>query len=151
MRSLRRAALVAAIALVSSAHIGSPDVWFDGLAGPYKVLVHVEAPPVVPGIAIINIRVAEPGVARVTAFVNHYDASGGTPPPDVASPIPASPSWYRTRLWVMSPGSNSVTVSVSGARGEGTVVVPLVALRGGDSSSTARSPACCRSLHWCSR
>jgi len=130
VRSLRRAALVAAIALVSSAHIGSPDVWFDGLAGPYKVLVHVEAPPVVPGIAIINIRVGEPGVARVTAFVNHYDASGGTPPPDVASPIPASPSWYRTRLWVMSPGSNSVTVSVSGARGEGTVVVPLVALPG---------------------
>jgi hypothetical protein len=130
VRSLRRAALVAAIALVSSAHIGSPDVWFDGLAGPYKVLVHVEAPPVVPGIAIINIRVGEPGVSRVTAFVNHYDATGGTPPPDVASPIPDSPSWYRTRLWVMSPGSNSVTVSVSGARGEGTVVVPLVALPG---------------------
>ncbi|HEX5076390.1 MAG TPA: hypothetical protein VFW03_24480 [Gemmatimonadaceae bacterium] len=130
MRSLRRAALVAAIALVTSAHIGSPDVWFDGLAGPYKVLVHVEAPPVVPGIAIINVRVAEPGVSRVTAFVNHYDATGGTPPPDLASPIPQSPSWYRTRLWVMSPGSNSVTVSVSGARGEGTVVVPLVALPG---------------------
>jgi hypothetical protein len=121
---------VAATALVSSAHIGSPDVWFDGLAGPYKVLVHVEAPPVVPGIAIINIRVGEPGVARVTAFVNHFDATGGTPPPDVANPIPAAPSWYRTRLWVMSPGSNSVTVSVSGARGEGTVVVPVVALPG---------------------
>jgi len=130
VRSLRRAALVAAIALVSSAHIGSPDVWFDGLAGPYKVLVHVEAPPVVPGIAIINIRIGEPGVSRVTAFVNHFDATGGTPPPDVAGPIPESPSWYRTRLWVMSAGSNSVTVSVSGARGEGTVVVPLVALPG---------------------
>ena len=104
VRALRRAALVAAIAVVSSAHIGSPDVWFDGLAGPYKVLVHVKAPPVVPGIAIINIRVVEPGVSRVTAFVNHYDATGGTPPPDLASPIPASPSWYRTRLWVMSPG-----------------------------------------------
>jgi len=130
VRALRRAALVAAIAVVSSAHIGSPDVWFDGLAGPYKVLVHVEAPPVVPGIAIINIRVVEPGVSRVTAFVNHYDATGGTPPPDLASPIPASPSWYRTRLWVMSPGSNSVTVSVSGTHGDGTVVVPLVALPG---------------------
>ena len=121
---------MAAIALVSSAHIGSPDVWFDGLAGAYKVLVHVEAPAVVPGIATINIRVGEAGVARVTAFVNHYDATGGTPPPDVASPIPGSPSWYGTRLWVMSPGSNSVTVSVSGTRGEGTVVVPLVALPG---------------------
>jgi hypothetical protein len=130
VRPIGRAALVAAIALVSSAHIGSPDVWFDGLAGAYKVLVHVEAPPVVPGIAIINIRVAESGVSRVTAFVNHYDATGGTPPPDVASPVPESPSWYRTRLWVMSPGSNSVTVAVNGARGEGTVVVPLVALPG---------------------
>ena len=130
MRSLRHVALVAAIAVVSSAHIGSPDVWFDGLAGPYKVLVHVQAPPVVPGIAIINIRPGEQGVTRVTAFVNKYDATGGAPPPDVANPVPDSPSWYRTRLWVMSPGSNSVTVTVSGARGDGTVVVPLVALPG---------------------
>src|SRR4029078_3401303 len=30
----------------------------------------------------------------------------------------------------MSPGSNSVTVSVSGTHGDGTVVVPLVALPG---------------------
>ena len=65
--------------------------------------MHVEAPPVVPGIAIINVRVGEPGVSRVTAFVNHFDATGGTPPPDPAGPIPESPSWYRTRLWVMSP------------------------------------------------
>jgi len=130
VRGLRNAILVAAIALVSSAHIGSPDVWFDGLVGPYKVLVHVQAPPVVPGIAIINVRPAEPGVTRVTAFVNKFDATGGTPPPDVAQAVTDSPGWYRTQLWVMSPGSNSVTVSVTGARGDGTVVVPLVALPG---------------------
>ena len=133
MRSLRRVAavaVVAAIGVVSSAHIGSPDVWFDGMAGPYRVLVHVEAPPVVPGIATINVRAADPGVTRVTAFVNTFDATGGTPPPDVAAPVPDNPPWYRTRFWVMSTGSNSVTVTVSGRQGDGTVVVPLVALPG---------------------
>jgi hypothetical protein len=130
VRPFRQAALVAALVVVSSAHIGSPDVWFDGLAGPYKILVHVETPPVVPGIAVINVRTGEPGVTRVTAFVNTFDATGGTPPPDVAKPVPDNPSWYQTRLWVMSGGSNSVTVTVSGAQGTGSVVVPLVALPG---------------------
>ena len=127
VRLLRRTALVATLLLVCSAHIGSPDVWFDGLAGPYKVLVHVQAPPVVPGIATINVRVDGSGVTRVAAFVNRFDATGGTPPPDVATPVPGDPPWYRTRLWVMTAGSNSVTVTVSGTGGEGSVVVPLVA------------------------
>ena len=127
MRPLRRVTLVAALLLVCSAHIGSPDVWFDGLAGPYKVLVHVQAPPVVPGIAVINVRAGEPGITRVTAFVNRFDATGGSPPPDIAVPVPDNPPWYRTRLWVMTAGSNSVTVNVRGDRGDGSVVVPLVA------------------------
>jgi hypothetical protein len=130
VRSLGRASFVAALLVVCSAHIGSPDAWFDGLAGPYKVLVHVQAAPVVPGIATVNVQVTEPGITRVTAFVNKFDATGATPPPDVATPDPGSPSWYRTRLWVMSPGSNSVTVTISGGRGEGSVVVPLVAVAG---------------------
>jgi len=130
VRALRGLAIVPAIALVTSAHIGSPDVWFDGMAGPYRILVHVVAPPVVPGIATINVRAGESGITRVSAFVNKFDATGGAPPPDVAEPVPDNASWYRTRLWVMSPGSNSVTVIVKGARGDGTVVVPLVAVPG---------------------
>ena len=130
MRSLRRASLVAALLVICSAHVGSPDAWFDGLAGPYKVLVHVQAPPVVPGIATVNVHVTEQGITRVTAFVNKFDATGGTPPPDVAAPDPDDPSWYRTRLWVMSQGSNSVTVTITGGQGDGSVVVPLVALAG---------------------
>jgi len=130
VHSLRRGLLIAALLVVCSAHIGSPDAWFDGPAGPYKVLVHVQAPPVVPGIATVNVQITEPGITRVTAFVNKFDATGGTPPPEVATRDPDSPSWYRTRLWVMSPGSNSVTVTVIGGQGEGSVVVPLVAHAG---------------------
>jgi hypothetical protein len=128
MRTLRRFALVGTLMLVSAAHIGSPDVWFDGAAGPYRVLVHVQPPPVVPGIAVVNVQVTDPTVTRVTALVNVFDATGAAPPPDVAAPIPARPTWYSTRLWVMEGGSNGVTVGVSGSRGSGSVVVPLTAL-----------------------
>lgn len=111
-----------------AAHVGSPDAWFDGHAGPYAVLVHVQAPTVVPGIAIVNVRVTDADARKVTAFVNTFDAKGGIPPADVASPVADNPGWYRTRLWVMAGGSNSVTVGVEGQRGTGSVVVPLVAL-----------------------
>jgi hypothetical protein len=130
LAALRSALLLATVVLVASAHIGSPDAWYDGPAGPYTVLVHVQAPAVVPGIAIVNVKVTEPGVDRVTAFVNRFDATGGTPPPDVAAPVADSPGWYRTRLWVMTAGSNSVTVTVRGGKGTGTVVVPLTAVAG---------------------
>jgi hypothetical protein len=129
-RPLRRAALLSLVVVVCSAHVGSPDAWYEGPVGPFRALVHVEAPPVVPGIAIINVRVIGSGVDRVSAFVNKFDATGATPPPDIAAPVPESPGWFRTRLWVMSPGSNSVTVAVRGAAGEGSVVVPLTAVAG---------------------
>ena len=128
MTRSRRIGLLGATVLLCSAHVGSPDAWYEGPAGPYTVLVHVQAPPVVPGIAVVNIRAAEPGITRVTALVNRFDAIGSPPPPDVAEPVAGNPGWYRTRLWVMTSGSNSVTVALYGPRGAGSVVVPLAAV-----------------------
>ncbi|MBC8088827.1 MAG: hypothetical protein H7Z40_16300 [Phycisphaerae bacterium] len=127
MSRTARLLLLASIALVCSAHIGSPDAWYNGPAGPYTVLVHVKAPAVVPGIAEISVK-PEGAVDAVSAFVNKFDAVEGGPPPDVARPVADNPGWYRTQLWVMDPGSNSVTVSLRGAKGVGLVVVPLVAV-----------------------
>lgn len=127
-RLVRRLLLPGAIALVSLAHVGSPDAWFDGAAGPYAVTVHIEAPPVVPGIAIVNVNARGEGVTRVTAFVNTYDAEGGTPPPDELAPAADRPGWRRAQLWVMNAGSNRVTVQVEGSLGSGAVVVPLAAV-----------------------
>ena len=124
----RRLAAVVITALVTSAHVGSPDAWFEGVAGSYTVTVHIEAPPVVPGIATVNVRVPDEGVDRVTAFVNTFDAEGGTPPPDELLPAPDRPGWRRARLWVMNSGSNRVTVAVYGSHGQGAVVVPLAAV-----------------------
>lgn len=128
MHLIRRLALVVGLTLVSSAHVGSPDTWFEGPAGPYRVTVHIEAPPVVPGIAVVYARAGDPTVERITAFVNTYDAEGGTPPPDELLSADDRPGWRRARLWVMNAGSNRVTVDVFGAHGKGSVVVPLAAV-----------------------
>lgn len=125
---IRRLALVAALTLVSSAHVGSPDTWFEGPAGPYTVTVHIEAPPIVPGIAVVYARTEDSAIERVTAFVNTHDAEGGTPPPDELLPAQDRPGWRRARLWVMNAGSNRVTVDVFGSHGKGSVVVPLAAV-----------------------
>jgi hypothetical protein len=119
---------IGAALMICSAHVGSPDAWFDGFAGPYPVLVHVETPLVIPGIAGINVRASSDGIDQVTAFVNRFDATGGAPPPEIAEPVAGRPGWYRTELWVMTGGSNSVTIEVTGARGKGTAVVPVVAV-----------------------
>jgi hypothetical protein len=130
IRSLGRLAAFTAIVMVSSAHIGSPDAWYEGPAGPYRVLIHIEAPPVVPGVAVVNVKTATNGVQRVTAFVNTHDAKGAAPPPDVAVAVAGNPGWHRAQLWVMTPGSQGVTVAVHGAQGVGSVVVPLSAVAG---------------------
>jgi hypothetical protein len=127
MRSrLLRVAGIAAGVLLCSAHVGSPDVWYEGAAGPYHIVVYVRMPSVVPGIADINVQVVGARPDQVTAMVNLFNANGGTPPPDEAKP--ATGDWYRAPLWIMAPGSNSVTVAVKGAKGTGSVVVPVTAV-----------------------
>src|SRR5690348_8943648 len=119
---------LASLAAVCTAHVGSPDVWFEGNAGPYHIVVYVRLPGVIPGIADVNVQVPDDRPEQVTALVNLYDATGGLPPPDVARPVAGSDGWYGTRLWIMAPGSNSVTVSVKGAKGTGTALVPVAAV-----------------------
>ncbi len=123
---VRASAFSAALILVGAAHIGSPDAWYAGNAGPYPIQVQVGAPNVVPGIAKISIVVMGEGVQQVTAGVNKFDATAAAPPPDVAERDKRNPEMYTTELWVMSGGSNGVTVKVTGSKGTGTAVIPVV-------------------------
>ena len=50
------AALFLAAAAPLGAHVGSPDVFYEGMAGPYRLLVTIRPPQVVPGVAEIEIR-----------------------------------------------------------------------------------------------
>lgn len=125
-RVVTRSALLTALIFVCSAHIGSPDAWYSGTAGPYPIEVQVTAPTVVPGIAKISIFVRGEGVQQVSAAVNKFDATAASPPPDIAERDEKNPEMYKTELWVMSGGSNGVTVKVNGTKGSGTAVIPVV-------------------------
>ena len=128
-RGLLRSAAVSTLLVVASGHVGSPDTWFEGQAGPYPVRVVVKLPGVVPGLAQIDISVTGDGISRVTAQPIIFDAGkAGAPPPDEATPVPGRPGAYHAQLWFMTPGSFSVNVVVSGPKGDGTAVVPVAAV-----------------------
>ncbi|HXB24342.1 MAG TPA: hypothetical protein VNV25_06410 [Gemmatimonadaceae bacterium] len=125
---IRRAIGLALAVIVCSAHVGSPDVYYEGNAGPYPVLVIVRLPGVVPGVAEVTVHVTGAAPDRVTLFVNRYDATTAAPPPEDAARSVGDSATFVGKLWVMAGGSNSVTVGVHGSKGTGTAVVPVVAV-----------------------
>lgn len=126
MRTFARTAGVGFLYLVASAHVGSPDTWFEGNAGPYHLTVQVQTAGVVPGVATVFVRAPGEHLDRVTIQANKFDATGGAPPPEIASPVAGDAGAYTGKLWMMTGGSNSVTVYASGEKGSGKIIVPVV-------------------------
>jgi hypothetical protein len=133
VHAARLAAMLAA-AVLCCAHVGSPDVFFEGAAGPYAVRIVVRPPAVIPGVAEITVRVRSPvagssrrlGKLRVSAQPVQWDAGPeGAPPPDTAHRVLGQPGLYAASLWLMTASSYDIRVSIAGPAGEGTVVVPL--------------------------
>ncbi len=70
VRSVRSVLSVLSVLLVAAtarAHVGSPNVFFDGNAGPYPVRVIVRPPEVIPGVAEVTVRLRGGGEARAAA------------------------------------------------------------------------------------
>lgn len=129
VRTVRAVGIAGSLIVLLAAHIGSPDTWFVGTAGPYPVQVVVRAPGVIPGLADVIVKVTGNDVWRVTASPAGYDAGErGVPPPDKALPVSGVPGTWTVPLWIMAPGSYSVRVTVSGDQGTGTAVVPVSAV-----------------------
>src|SRR5256885_888127 len=117
---------------ISDAHVGSPDVIFDGKAGPYAVRVIVRVPLVVPGLADVAVRVLSGDVQRVLIRPVFWRAGvAGSPSPDAAKPVAGAPRLYAGHLWLMARGAYSVYVTVEGANGAGTVSVPVMSVATG--------------------
>jgi hypothetical protein len=121
---------VVAIALVAAAHVGSPDTFFEGAAGPYPVRVIVKSPGVVPGLAQITVRLLTPAnVRRVLVLPVYWDPrTAAPPPPDIAAHVPGDSTLFDAALWLMTGGSYSVQVTVEGDAGVGTAQVPVMAV-----------------------
>lgn len=128
-RRLRVALLAAALVMGTTAHVGSPTAIFDGRAGAYPVRVIVRPPEVIPGTAEISVRILEDGasVQRVAVRpVFWRTGRRGSPAADDAVRVPGPAGLFAGKLWLMSTGSYNIEVEISGARGTGTVAVPVV-------------------------
>jgi hypothetical protein len=137
-RTFVRLGWLAAMLVATSAHVGSPNVFFDGMAGPYPVRVVVRPPQVIPGLAEISVRITggNPNDVRRVVVRPVYWRTGaaGSPRGDEAVRVPAPEPLYQGRLWFMRGGSYSVYVTVEGTRGVGTVTVPVGAVATGQLS-----------------
>lgn len=108
------------------AHVGSNNVFYEGVAGPYQLRVMIRPPEVVPGLAQISVRIFNGPVERIGALPVRWDAGRkGAPPPDAAKLVPGETNLYTAQLWLMNMGAYSVFVDVDGPRGSGTAIVPL--------------------------
>jgi len=127
---MRLVAATALCAIPLFAHVGSPDVFFEGEAGPYRLLVTVRTPQVIPGVAEVEIRSASPDVRQVRIVPLPITGPGAkfAPVPDLAQRSERDQQFYTGSLWLMSTGSWQVRVAVDGTLGPGTVSVPVPAL-----------------------
>jgi hypothetical protein len=127
-----RALATIALASLGLAHVGSPNTFFQGEAGPYPVRVVVRLPGVIPGLAEISVRISDTtpgGVSSVTAQAVQWNLGPeGAPPPDVAKPVPGDPELFAANLWFMTASSYRVNVTVDGPKGSGSVMVPVLSI-----------------------
>ena len=110
----------------AQAHLGSPDIFYDGLVGPYPARITIRLPGVVPGRAQITIRVQTPEPVSVS-FLPLYagTAVSNAPPADPAQLVPGETNLYSGELWLMSFGAYSIDVRIRGTAGEGAVQLPV--------------------------
>jgi hypothetical protein len=111
------------------AHVGSPDVYFQGEAGPYPLALIIRTPQMIPGVAEIEIRARTPGLLQVRIVPLYIVGPGSKypPPPDLLLPSKDDPQFFTGKLWLMASGSWQVRIEADGDRGAGTLAVPVPA------------------------
>jgi hypothetical protein len=116
--------------LAGTAHVNSPDVYYDGYAGPYHLLVTLRPPPVVPGVAQVQIRNLSSDVTDIKILPLRMIGVGAkmAPLPDPARQSADDPQLFTGSLWIMVRGSWKVQIQVKGQKGVAQLDVPLPAV-----------------------
>jgi len=92
--------LVLLLSTSVSAHVGSPDVFYEGLAGPYRLLVTVRVPPMIPGIAQVEAQVLDGHVSEIHIVSLRIIGEGSetAPPADRMDQSPSDPQSFTGKL-----------------------------------------------------
>lgn len=130
MKKFIRFVCVLLLPLAAVAHVNSPDVYFDGYAGPYHLLVTLRPPAVVPGVAQVLIRSVGNDVDQIKVLPLRMIGPGAKNAPiaDVAKRSADDPQLFTGSLWIMVRGSWKVEVQASGQKGSAQLDVPLPAV-----------------------
>ena len=122
--------VVVGLQQVAFAHIGSPDVFLEGQAGPYRLLVTVRPPHAIPGVADVEVLTTSDGVQDVRIVPLPLTGAGAqfAPVADRAVRSTEDPRMFTGHLWLMSAGAWQVRVTVAGDRGGGTLSIPVPTL-----------------------
>jgi hypothetical protein len=125
-----RALLIVLTAACANAHVGSPDVFLEGSAGPYPMYVTIRPPSVIPGVAEIEIRCASPNVReiRVTPMPLVGEGAQFAPTADMMQRSKLDSQFFTGSLWMMAHGSWQVRVQADGSNGSGQLSVPVPAV-----------------------
>ncbi len=124
------AALASALLCAASAaaHIGSPNVFFEGSAGVHPVRIVIRPPQTFPGLAQADIRVTDSDVTGISVKPAFLDAGDETTPPAIrATQVSGDPQLWNATFWLLRRGSYGVEVALESARGGGRIAVPLQA------------------------
>jgi len=128
-RTIAVLVIVLGATLSLSAHVGSPDVYYESDAGPYHLFVTVRVPQVIPGVAEIQIRCASNDVRAIQIVPMRLSGAGSDfpPTPDLTQQSKEDPQFFTGSLWLMESGALKVRVSVEGVKGKGELSVPVPA------------------------
>jgi hypothetical protein len=129
-RPIAGIALALALQTATNAHVGSPDVFLDAVAGPYRLLVTVRPPHAIPGVADIEVRAMTGDVQEIRIVPLPLTGLGAqfTPIPDVARRSSDDPQLFTGHLWMMTAGAWQVRIAATGGRGGGSLAVPVPTL-----------------------
>jgi hypothetical protein len=105
------------------AHVGSPNVFYEGQAGPYPLRVIIRPPAVLPGAAQVDVRVDGAAAVKLQTTLIGAGASAGISA--LAQPVAGETNLFNGTAHFFYPGSYNVQVRVDGARGSGLVNVPV--------------------------
>ncbi|MBL8229499.1 MAG: hypothetical protein JNL98_13505 [Bryobacterales bacterium] len=127
---MRIATLMLAALAPLYAHIGSPDIFLEGKAGPYPIFVTIRPPLVIPGVAEVEIRTSAKDISEVRIVPMPMSGAGAkfAPTPDIAQRSKDDPQFFTGGLWMMTSGSWQVRVNIDGPQGKGELAVPVPAL-----------------------
>jgi len=123
------AILILILTPVAFAHVGSPDVYYEGDAGAYHLLVTIRPPAMIPGVAQVEVRTTQGEVQTIKVVPVYLTAKDkGLPPtPDVMKPVAGDAKSFTGSVWLMASGSWEVRVEIQGEQGNAVLGVPVAA------------------------